>query len=149
MATATTINGKPSVFLTMANPNPTTADYPTRINDFVGIATAMVTELATPEAEMTDEDWLNDPEFQAEYNEYLERLEREWRNDPKAQAEFDEWVTEQERIALETEGETTPEEEADLCNRYDAEADTYAELRCGAGHYFAGHDNAWQAGVNL
>ena len=130
MANATISGNPPSVF------------YPAP-------STVTATDLATPEAPMTDAERLNDPEFQADYNAYLERLEREWRNDPEAQAEFDAWVTEQERIALETEGEMTPEEEADLCNRYDADADVYAELRCGAGHYLAGHDNVWQAGGSL
>ena len=137
-----TINGQPSVFRTPAE-LPTdsihpTVDYETRVNGFVGIASEMATE-----AEMTDADWLNDPETQAELNAWYDSLDT-----PEAFDAYDAWVTEQERIAIETEGEMTPEE-ADLCSRYDAEAAELASLGDAARSYLAGHDRAWQAGVNL
>ena len=143
MATAT-INGKPSVFFTPTE-IPTeqispSVDYQTRIATHLQIASEMATELETPEAEMTDEDLLNDPEFRADYNEYLEGLEREWLNDPKAQAEFDAYLTEQERLA---------DEEAmldALCEAYDADADELARLGDAARSYIAGHDAVWQQG---
>lgn len=137
-----TINGQPSVFLspteipTEINPS---VDYETRVTDF----TAIATEMATSETEMTDEDWLNDPEFQAEYNEYLEGLERDWLNDPEAQRQFAEWCDEQERLA---------DEEAmfdSLCEAHDADTHELASLGDAAGHYIAGHDAIWQEGGDV
>ena len=146
MATAT-INGKPSVFITpielpTARIDPT-ADLQNHRTDAVRIANEMATELSTADTEMTDEDYFNDPEFQAEYNEWYEKLDEQWRNDPEAQRKFEEWCDEQERLA---------DEEAELealCEAHDAEASELVSLGCAAGHYFAGHDQAWQAGVNL
>ena len=133
MANAT-INGSPSLFVSPVfspvNPNPIT-DYATRVNDFLSIATDMATE---SETEMTDADWLNDPATQAELNAWHDSL-----NTPEAFDAYDAWVTEQERLA----------EDAAICERYDADAEAYAELGCGARHYLAGHDAVWQNGGSL
>lgn len=140
MATAM-INGKPSVFKTLATPTEQFPIYPTRVADFASITSDMTAE-AEPK---TDEDWLNDPEFQAEYNAWIDS-----QNTPEAFEKLDKWVTEQERLAIMTEGEMTPEEEAHLCSQYDADAAEMASLGCG---YLIGlntnHDAVWQAGGNL
>ena len=127
---AATINGKPSIFKTpeVSPAGITTPDYETRIGDFLGIANEMVTE-TEPE---TDEDFLNDPETQAELNAWYDSLDT-----PEAEAEFDGWVTEQEREAF----------EAHLCSQYDAEI---AEMEALGEGYLIGlntnHDAVWQAG---
>lgn len=139
MAVAT-INGKPSLFVSPDTPTEIYPVYSDRVSTFTEIAEQMATE---GETEMTDEDMLNDPEFQAEYNEYLERLDEEWRNDPEAQRKFEEWCDEQERIA---------NEEAMLnasCASHDADAHELASLGCAAGHYIAGHDDVWQQGGDV
>ena len=110
MATAT-INGKPNIFKTPEVPAPINpVSYEDRITEAVNIATKMVAETYVTDAEMTDEDFLNDPETQAELNAWCEKLEAEWLADPEAQAEFDAWISEQERLAEEAEMEQQAEE---------------------------------------
>ena len=138
---ASTINGKPSIFQSLATPTEQSPTYPDRVADFTAIATEMAAE-AEPK---TDSDWLNDPKTQAELNAWYDSLDT-----PEAFDEYDAWVTEQERIAMMIEGEMSLEEETDLCSRYDAEAAEAASLGCG---YLIGlntnHDDVWQAGGNV
>ena len=132
-----TINGTPSIFQTPEAPNAgITTDYATRIDDFLGIATEMATE--------PDFDFENDPEVQAELNAWYASMDT-----PEAREAYDAWVTEQERIAIATEGEMSAEEEAHLCSQFDAEAAELESLGDAARHYIAGHDAVWQAGGEI
>ena len=142
MATAATINGIPSIFLTLTPPI-TSTGYSTYVSDAVAIAIAMVAELATLEPR-TESEWLDDPETQAEFNAWIDAQDT-----PEAFDAYDAWVAEQERIAIMQEGEMSPEEEAHICEQYDAEAEAYANLGCAARHYIAGHDAVWQAGGSV
>ena len=132
--TTATINGKPSLYLTITPPQPTQPSYPERIADLTTIASEMV-EDSEPQ---TDADWLNDPETQAELNAWYDSLDT-----PEAQAEYDAWVTEQERASL----ETTESEayEAHL----EAQAEEYDLARLGDAYLegINGHDLKWQAGI--
>ena len=140
MATAT-INGTKSVFKSL---QPLTEQFPTyaeRAANFTAIATDMAVE-AEPK---TDADWLNDPKTQAELNAWYDSLDT-----PEAQEKYDAWVTEQERIALMTEGEMTAEEEAELCRRYDADAAELASLGCGCLiGVNTNRDDIWQQGSSV
>ena len=141
MAAATTINGKPNLFISPETPTEILPTYRVRVKTFAEIAAEMATEsVIDSEAEM-----LNDPEFQAEYNEYCEKLEQEWRNDPEAQAAFEKWCDAEERQVSELE---TAEAEA-----HDAHLEAQAEahdLANGGEAYLIGantnHDAIWQAG---
>ena len=140
MATAT-INGKTSIFQSLATPTEQSPTYPDRVADFTAIATEMAAE-AEPK---TDADWLNDPKTQAELNAWYDSLDT-----PEAFDEYDAWVTEQERIAIETEGEMSPEEEADLCSRYDADAAELASFGCACLIGLnTNHDLIWQQGGSV
>ena len=130
----TTINGKPSVFLSLTSvPIINPSDYATA---FVGIATEMVAE-----TEPTDFDFENDPEVQAELNAWYASMDT-----PEAREEYDAWVTEQERIAIEQEAADFG---AHLCSQFDADSAELESLGDAARHYIAGHDDVWQAGGEI
>ena len=80
MATAmthATINGENSVYLTPVTPVPIIKSVCDSLSDAVKIATEMVAETEKPVDEWTDEDFLNDPETQAELNAWYEEREAE------------------------------------------------------------------------
>ena len=133
------INGKPSLYLTPVTPVPViNPDPSTYFADVVRAAKAMA------EDAMTNEDWLNDPEVQAELNAWYAAQDT-----PEAREEYDAWVTEQERIAIESECEMTPEQEEHLCSQFDDETAELASLGDGARYYIAGHDAVWQEGGEI
>lgn len=121
-----TINGKPSVFLSLDPPASEQGipvpDYQTRVAEHVQIATAMAESLVDP---------LDDPETQADLNAWHDAREAEFQNDPEAQRHRDEWCEEQARAA---------EMEAE------AEAAELASLGVAGQHAIAGHDARWQNG---
>ena len=93
----------------------------------------------------TDAECLNDPEFQSEYNAWLDSLDT-----PEAFEEFDAWVTEQERIAIATEAEMTAEEEAYICSQYDADAAELANFGCACLiGVNTNRDDIWQNGGSI
>ena len=103
----------------------------------------MVADLETPEPEMTDEDWLNDPETIESLNAWHDERDAEFWNDPEAVREYEAWLEKESRIADET-----AEFDA-LCEVFDPEAYELASLGIGAGHYIAGHDAVWQDGSQV
>ena len=132
MRTAT-INGKPSLYLT---PETTleTPDFfarcplPTLQEQWIETSRKMAEEHRQAEQE-----WLNDPEAQREYQEWSESLY----NTPEAEAEHDAWCDAQEA------------EMDALCDAYDAEVSELAGLGDAGLHAIAGHDAVWQAGGEI
>ena len=68
MTNVATINGKPSIFLTVEIPTEKYPLYIDRVSDFADVAESMATESVID----TEVDLLNDPEFQKSYNEWNE-----------------------------------------------------------------------------
>ena len=121
-----TINGKPSVFLSLDPPTAEQGipvpDYQSRVADHVQIATAMAESFADP---------LDDPQTQRELSEWHAERDAEFRNDPESQRQLDAWCEEQARL---------DELEAE------AEAAELASLGEAGQHAIAGHDRRWQKG---
>lgn len=130
------INGRPSVFLSPEAPTATLPTYSERVNDF----TAIASDMATPKTEVDEVDF-DDPEFQESFNEWL------WKTDPMREdpeAELDRMF---EYYQAEADDEMTAEEEAHLCNQYDADTHENARLGDGFLHAINGDDLKWQTGV--
>ena len=139
-----TINGTKSVFLTPETPakvetaiTAETTDYQTYIENQVNFAS----ELATDEVDF------DDPEFQAEYQEWLDWVDsqRDWDKDLEDMARQHE-REEAERTAAELE---TAEHEA-----YEAHLEAQAEAYHNARHgdvigLNTNHDAIWQAGGSV
>lgn len=110
------INGKPSVFISLASPHQTQVTpapvSQARMKSAVEIATEMAEDFG----------WENDPETIASLNAWHDELDAAWRADPEAQRRYAEW--------LETQAEV-----ADL-----------ASLGEAGQHAIAGHDARWQEG---
>ena len=146
MAT-TTLNGKPNLFLSPEPPIEILPTYPVRVVSFAEIAEQMVTENEV-DLDAAEQDWLNDPEIQQEYQEWCEKLDEQWRDDPEAQRQFEEWCNEQQRLEkAEADDEMTAEEEEHLCSQYDADA--HENSRLGEAYLIGANtanDLKWQAG---
>ena len=127
MATAT-INGTPSIFISAEPPTGTFPTYRDRVANFTAIAEGMVTEgeVNPNQAEL---EWLNDPETQQEYQDYLDDIEAQ-----------------RDRVA---ELETQENEAYEAHLEAQAEVHDLARLGESAMHAFAGHDLIWQAGGSL